>query len=100
MENAEKERYNIPPKLIRVVNNLHSQSWSKVQGRDLERNWFEIETGVKQGDVLLPLLFIFFMDSCARDLSVAESSVENLMYADDIAFIANSIEEMQSFANN
>ena len=96
----KEERYNIPPKLIRVIKNLYSQSWSKVRGRDLESNWFEIETGVRQGDVLSPLLFIIFMDSCARDLGVAESSVETLMYADDVAVIANSIEEIQSVANS
>ena len=79
----KEERYNIPPKLIRAIKSLYSQSWSKVRGRDLESNWFEIETGVRQGDVLSPLLFIIFMDSCARDLGVAESSVETLMYADD-----------------
>ena len=36
------------------------------------------------------------MDSCARDSGVTESS----MCADDVAVIANSIEEIQSVANS
>ena len=44
--------------------------------------------------------FILFMDSCVRDIGAAENSVEILMYADDVAVIANSIEEMQSVANS
>ena len=96
----KEERHTIPPKLIRVIKNMYSQSWSRVLCRDLESNWLEIETGVRQGDALSPLLFISFMDSCARDLGVAESSVETLMYADDGAVIAKSIEEIQSVANS
>ena len=69
----KEERYNIPPKFIRVIMNLYFQSCSHIRGRDLESNWFKIETGVRQGDVLSPLLFILFMDSCARDIGVAES---------------------------
>ena len=40
------------------------------------------------------------MDSCARDLGVAESSVETLLHGDDVAVIANSIEEIQGVANS
>ena len=46
------------------------------------------------------MLFILFMGSCVRDLGIAESSVEILMYADDFTVIANSIEEMRSVANS
>ena len=83
-----------------MIKYLYSQSWSKVRGRYLENNWLEVETGVRQGDVFSPLLFILFMDSCVRDLGVAESSVETLMYADDVAVIASSIEEIQSVASS
>ena len=70
-----------------MIKNLYAQSLSRVQGRDVESEWFEIKTGVRQGDVLPPLLFIFFMNSCARDRGVTESSVETLMYTDDVAAI-------------
>ena len=56
--------------------------------------------GVRKGDVLSLFLFIVFMDSCARDLGAAESSVETLMYANDVAVIPNSIEEIQSVAHS
>ena len=34
----KEERHNIPPKVIRMIKNLCSQSWSKVRGRDLDSN--------------------------------------------------------------
>lgn len=37
-----EDRYNIPPKLIRMIKNIYEQSWSKVSGRDLESKWFEV----------------------------------------------------------
>ena len=40
------------------------------------------------------------MDSCARYLGLTESSKETIMYADDVAVIANSIEEIQNVANS
>ena len=34
----------------------------------MESDWFNIETGVRQGDVLAPLLFIIYMDDCIREV--------------------------------
>ena len=77
-----------------MIKNLYTQSLSWVRGRDVENEWFEIKTGVRQGDVLPPLLFIFFMNSRARGRGVTDSLVEILMYTDNVAAIANSSEEL------
>lgn len=55
--------YNIPPKLIRVIKSLYHNSKSKVKNREIDSRWFEVKTGVRQGGVLSPLLFILFMDN-------------------------------------
>ena len=65
-----KSRYNIPPKLVRVIRNTYSQCLSRVRGKDMESDWFNIETGVRQGDVLAPLLFIICMDDCISEVGV------------------------------
>ena len=48
-------------------------------------------TGVKQGDVISPLLFILFMDKCMRNIGVGRYHEETLAYADHVAVVADSI---------
>ena len=91
-----EEHYNIPSKLIRVVKNMYSQCSSKVRSPGNESRWFNIDTGVRQGDVLSPLLFVIFMDRCIRDLGPYEG--ETLMYADDVAVVADTINQVQDIA--
>ena len=50
----------------------------KVEGGEVSREWFDIETGVRQGDVLSPLLFIIFMDKCVRDAEIGHVGEEML----------------------
>ena len=52
-------------------------------------------TGVKQGNVISPLLFILFMDKCMRNTGVGRFHEETLAYADDVAVIADSITDLQ-----
>ena len=54
----------MPKKLIRIIKNIYSCCIGKVKGRGWESESFDIKTGVQQGDVLFPLLFIIFMDKC------------------------------------
>ena len=57
---------------------------------------FNIETGVKQGDVLSPLLFIMFMDKCMRDIGVGERGEETFVYADDVAVVSENAVDLQN----
>ena len=54
--------YYIPKKLVRVIKSMYTGSMSKVRKGDFETDWFNIETEVRQGDGLSPLLFVIFMD--------------------------------------
>ena len=65
-EVLQENRYDIPTKLIRVIRSIYSQCASKVKTSKIESEAFSIESGVRQGDVLSPLLFIIFMDRCMR----------------------------------
>ena len=65
----------------------------------VESDWFEIESGVRQGDALSPLLFIIFMDKCIRDIGVNVGSEETLMYADDVAVFTDNVLDIQAAAD-
>ena len=90
--------YYIPKKLIRVIKSMYTGSVSKVRKGDVETDWFNIETGVRQGDGLSPLLFVIFMDKCIRDTN-PQPSHQVLAYADDVAVMVDSIQELQDVAS-
>ena len=62
----------------------------------IESNRFDIKSGVRQGDVLSPLLFIISMDKCLRDIRAGAVGEETVMYADDVAVIADSVADVAS----
>ena len=54
---------------------------------------FPVNVGVHQGSVLSPLLFIIVMEALSRDFR--SGCPWELLYADDLANIADSAEELQ-----
>ena len=93
------QHYNIPTKLIRVIRSMYSQCSGKVMTQGIESKSFDIKSGVRQGDVLSPLLFIIFMDKCLRDIRAGAVGEETVMYADDVAVIADSAADVQDVAS-
>ena len=71
---------------------------------DME-HWFQVRKGVCQGCILLPCLFNFYaeyimrnaeLDQAEAGIKIAERNVNNLRYADDTTFMAESKEELKS----
>ena len=94
----QEDHYNVPAKLVRVIRSIYSQCVIKVRTQKIESAEFNIESGVRQGDVLSPLLFIIFMDKCIRDVRIGENGEETLLYADDVVVMANSRTDVQDVA--
>ena len=68
-------------------------------------DWFQAGKGVGQGCILLPCLFNFYAEYIMRNagleetqagIKIAGRNVNNLRYADDTTFMAESEEELKS----
>ena len=55
-------------------------------------NGFEVKVGMQQGSALSPLLFVIVMEAISREFRVALQW--ELLYADDLAVIAETEEEL------
>ena len=63
-----------------------------VKFRDGESKSFEVKVGVHQGSVLSPLLFIIVLEALSKTFK--EGLPWELLYADDLALIAESEEKL------
>ena len=68
-------------------------------------DWFQIGKRVRQGCILLPCLFNLYaeyitrnagLDEAQAEVKIAGRNINNLRYADDTTFMAESEEELKS----
>ena len=123
-------KQGISGKFLNVIKNMYQKSKSRVFLHGEKSNSFPAETGVKQGDILSPLLFALYindLEKCLKDQgvqslqginSVTEELELNydlrialdlllLYYADDTIILADSaiglqfaLEELQTYCEN
>ena len=71
----------------------------------MEQDWFQIGKGVCQGCILSPCLFNLYAEDIMRNagleeapagIKIAGRNINNLRYADDTTFMAESEEELKS----
>ena len=103
--------YGIPRKIVKAIMSMYSCTSATVITPDGQSDPFDITAGVLQGDTLSPPLFVIVFDYIMR-LTVPDSSVgfrwkrsegswrpaahiADLEYADDIVFLASSINNAQ-----
>lgn len=81
----------IPKKLVRMAKACTVGSSNKVRVINELSSAFTVDSGVKQGDGLSPLLFNVTLESVIKDLWKDDTLVCKLLaYADDIAMLGNS----------
>ncbi|CAF1492945.1 unnamed protein product [Didymodactylos carnosus] len=97
--------YGIPEEIVQAIRVLYDDSTSKVFVDGKFSKEFKVSTGVLQGDVLAPSLFIIVMDYVMRDAEgefgfvthlrqssrMPEQRLNDLAYADDIALLEESL---------
>ena len=83
----------VPHKLLRAIMSTYNDQTSSVIG---STEHFSVTTGVRQGSVLSPLLFITYLDVVMREVNVQQPArSECFAYADDIAQTATSKKELE-----
>src|SRR5678815_5721917 len=79
--------YEVDDRLIRAVRSTYVNSLSRRRTGYKNEEWFEVKTGVRQGSVLSPILFIAYLDTVIRGVkeSLEEIDGDIMVYADDLA---------------
>ena len=115
-----EKRCHLPCKLVRILKSLHERTKGAVRAYGKVSSEFDVTTGVRQGDVLAPVLFNLFLDAViAATLSKHHGSgirmlydldgplvgnrkkmrrsvsVRDLEYADDMALVCDSMDALE-----
>jgi hypothetical protein len=98
------EMYGIPQKYINIIRELYNNSKASVEVNGKLTDFFDVETGVRQGCVLSGLLFIIVVDwimrTTIKDNKLGlrwkfTSVLEDLDFADDIVLISSRFRDLQ-----
>ena len=93
----------VPPKLLRIIYSMYQNTNCRVKYSNGTSKVFPSSCGVKQGDVLSPLLFNIFINGITDKLEVpetepvvlGESRISALLYADDIVLLSSTPSGLQ-----
>ena len=95
----------IPDHLIFLLRNLYAGQEATVRTGHETKDWFQTGKGVHQGCILSPCLFNFYaeyimrnagLDEAQAGINIAVRNINNLRYTDNITFMAESAEELNS----
>ena len=92
--------YRIPEKIVDMIIALYEESECCVKTENGTTRFFKIMSGVRQGCVLSPMLFIIIMDYALRFTSgygvkVSNKQLFDLDFADDVVLLEESKERLQ-----
>ena len=87
-----------------LLRNLYTGQEATVKTRHGTTDWFQIGKGVCQGSILSPCLFNLYVDYIMKNAGLDEAqagikivrrNINNLRYADDSTFVAESKEKLR-----
>ena len=98
------DHYGIPGKLVNLIKkNYEGMSCRVVHGQQLTQD-FQVNTGVRQGCLLYPFLFLLVIDWVMRKATTGRrngiqwtmwTQLDDLDFADDLALLSHSHNQMQ-----
>ena len=93
-------------KIFAALRSLYTQSLYSVRVNGHMSEWIEATRGLKQGCLLSPLLFNLYIndlvatvEATGHGVDVGEEKVAILMYADDVALLAEDEADLQEMLN-
>jgi hypothetical protein len=96
----------IDGKLYQGIKAMYDNTLSSVRINDKYTDWFDTESGVRQGDTLSPTLFVLFINNLVDEIKslnigidIGNTKICILLYADDIVLITETEEELQTLLN-
>ena len=101
--------YGIPDKIISLVKSMYEGSGGCIIHKGKLTTFFEITTGVRQGCLLSPFLFLLCIDWILRQSTeneqngiqwTIESKLDDLDFADDVALLSHTLKQMQDKTDN
>lgn len=98
----------LPTKIIQLIEAMYKSTSNRVRVAGSISSDFEVATGVRQGAILSPLLFTRAIDWVMENaieaqqlgMIVGGTRIPDLAFADDIALLAESPQELQLMLNN
>ena len=94
----------VPDHLTCLLRNLYADQEAKVRTGHGTTDWFQIGKGVRQGCILSPILFKLYaeyilrnagLDEAQAGIKIARRNIDNLRYADNTTFMAESEEKLE-----
>lgn len=101
---ALMRHYGVPDKIISLVQNTYQDMACKVLHAGQMSDSFEVKTGVRQGCLLSPFLFLLVIDWIMKTTTTGRrngiqwtlwSQLEDLDFADDLALLSHCQNHMQ-----
>lgn len=89
------EQYNIKGQLLDNIRAMYANSKSAVRTTSGTSDWFPVTSGVRQGCVLSPLLFVIYMDQITKEANPDPEALNELLFAGDQAMINNDKVQLQ-----
>jgi hypothetical protein len=99
----------VPNIVIKCIKSMYNQATSDVITDQGVTNKFKIKRGVRQGDILSPLLFNLFIDQVAKNIDALDMGysfslnhsvkITELLFTDDIAVVTDDASKLQSIAS-
>ena len=84
----------VPKTEVRMVEGTYEKTTARVVVGEGASEEFEVKNGLRQGSVPSPLLFIAILDLISSK-TVVKDAMKKLLYADDLALVANGKQELQ-----
>ena len=104
-EKSQFREMGIPDRLSCLLRDLYAGQEATVRTGHGTTDWFQFGKGVRQRCIFSPSLFNFYaeyimqnagLDEAQAGIKIAGRNINNLRYADDTAFMAESEEELKS----